>query len=275
MYMSTFLLISLASLFFPFLVLARSEDDPVAWFSQRPGEGKRVIWSHGEDVVVEGANLKGTYSKQEGFPAARELCFSSEANASDVHCFDPSDPAIKEWTRNSIIATIPEDVPSRGSVSLRFEVKKEECKSLLGFGIIGFGCGKKAKWGDDLVVGHYELLPEITSITASEGDPAGVLIAGKNYEIHGHWFGTQRGFVRINGKTTYPTDILRWSPTSIVIRPPISGTRVEVHNGHGYSKTIVLRNEKQGLSRRLHTWKRARLPMRIRAALIPLLDGRN
>lgn len=271
--MPAFLPILLISALFPFHVLARGDGDPIAWLSQRPEVGERIMWSYGEEVVIEGANLKGAYSKKDGFPAARELCFNGEANASDVRCFDPDDPAIKEWTQNSIIATIPEDAPSRGSVSLRFEVKKEECKSLLGFGIIGFGCGKNAKWGDDLVVGHYDLSPEITDVIDPEGNPTDVLVAGKKYEIRGHWFGTQRGFVRIDGKPTYPMDILRWSPTNVVMRPSSSGTRVEVHNGHKYTKAIVLRKElPRRRSRSLHTRRKVSLPVRIRAALIPFLD---
>lgn len=221
----------------PSMMDARGESDPIGWFEPLPREGKRATWTQGQDIVIVGANLKGKYSMQDGFPADRELCLTSETNENDVQCFNPKDPVIKQWSQNMIVAAIPDDVLPRGSVKIRFQTKKQECKSLTGPDTIGISCGKVLKWVDDVLVGSYELVPQVTALVDLEtgGEVRGNFVPGKEYEVRGHWFGAGRGKIRINGRELFVSDIKLWLPGAVVIRPSLGGKFVEVHNGVGWS----------------------------------------
>jgi len=234
----TFLFVSV--LLFPFLAYAGDEMEPVAWFEPRPEEGKRATWTHGQDIIIVGANLKGRYSVQDGYPVDREVCLIGEANANDVQCMNPKDPLIKEWSQYLLIVAIPKDIVPRGAVKVRFYTKKQECRNLTGPDTIGMSCGKVLKWGDDVLIGSYELVPSVTTVVDREtgGDLKGNLVPRKEYEVRGHWFGGGWGKVRVNGRQLFASEITVWLPNAVVIRPSFGGKFVEVHNGVGWSVPV-------------------------------------
>jgi len=272
-------------LLFPFLAYAGDEMEPVAWFEPRPGIGKRATWTPGQDIVIVGANLKGRYSVQDGYPSDREVCLVSEANANDVQCMNPKDSLIKEWSQHLLIVAIPEDIVPRGTVKLRFYTKKQECKNITGTDTIGMSCGKVLKWGDDVLIGSYELVPSVTTIIDREtgGDFKGNLLPGKEYEVRGHWFGGGRGKVRVNGRQLFASEIIVWLPDAVAIRPSFWGKFVEVHNGVGWSVPVPAYVEKPLWQRiRLHTQVKRSGSRRLRRAydasllrVAPLLGPRS
>ncbi|MFH1670688.1 MAG: S-layer homology domain-containing protein [Patescibacteria group bacterium] len=199
--------------------------------SNPQGDINPEVWYLNTVVIINGQKLQGPV------PSKSKLCFAPEADKEDLKCFLSNHSNITNWTSTNITFVPPKNAPPSGVVVLIHPYYKEECAIVRG---IRRNCGTKLLQ-ENYVIGYYKAHPHIaTVIDTIEGKETHFFEAGKIYDIQGYRFGdTGRGIMFDNWMLDM-TDIIRWTPDSILILPskiPENVSALRVHNGSGLGNT--------------------------------------
>lgn len=233
---------TIAILFMLIPSIALADGNISGWFDPQPEQGKLFEFKYGKDVSIIGENLTGKLDTKQSLPANMQLCFVSAINKNDLKCYGQTDKIIKNWSSNNITFEIPEDIFSGGSVKVRFERYEKSC--VTGLYNRGQVCDDVLKWGDDKVIGDFNLSPIIKLVSNDQGSATSIS-QNSTYQIDGAWFGTGKGNIYIGNMQVKQAAITSWFPSKITFNSDaLAGTTMRVQSGTAQTSVFDLSQQK-------------------------------